>query len=258
MYDVNDLFSMAGVVEADIQSASTQVAGSRRKIEKLQNDKKVREDCWRALRLIQEKYNEDSIKLLQQMLNTGVQAIFDDQQYRIEIEVTEGKRKGVKLWLVEGDDENPKKSRIPTAIGGGIQVVLSFILNVYLIRIYGLRPFIVMDESFTQISTQYIPNFIQFLRYLQEELDFTFLWVSHDERVIPYFDRVYQVTKGTVKKSCGQLVDNSVDSSNTGGFGGKAKMRFAYSSNGSPDPPTRVGGNFPYRLISTQMEYCIY
>ncbi len=203
VYSVNELFAMTTVVEADLKTATAQVNGARTKIDGLKADKKAREDCWRALRLIQEKYNEDSIKLLEQMLNTGVQAIFDDQDYRVQIEVTEGKRKGVKLWLVEGSDDEGKRSRIPTAIGGGIQVVLSFILNVYLIRIYNLRPFIVMDESFTQISSQYLPNFIQFLRYLIEELDFVFLWVSHDERVMPYFDTVFEVSQGTVTKKLG-------------------------------------------------------
>lgn len=201
MHNVNELFSMISVMDSEIQTTKLQVQGSTSKVERLKKEKKIREDCWRSLRLIQERYNEESIQLLQQMLNTGIQAIFDDQDYTIEIEITEGKRKGVKLWLVEGDSANNKRSRIPTAIGGGIQVVLSFILNVYLIRIYGLRPIVVMDESFTQISTQYIPNFIQFLRYLIEELDFVFLWVSHDERVLPYFDTIYEVRQGSVRKN---------------------------------------------------------
>lgn len=134
------------------------------------------------------------------MLNTAIKAIFDDQDYVIDIEITEGKRKGVKLWLVESKSGKEERSRIPTSVGGGIQVVLSFVLNVYLIRIYGLRPYIIMDESFTQISSQYLPNFIHFLKYLIDELGFTFLWVTHDERVLPYLTSVYEVKSGTLKK----------------------------------------------------------
>jgi len=199
-YTASELFAMRGALDSEIKTMKSVIRGTEKKVTDLKVEHKVTEDTWKSLRVVLEKFSDANIHLLEQMFNTGVRAIFDDKNYSIKIEINDNKRKGVKLWLVEEEDGEEKRSRIPTGMGGGIQVALSFILNVYLIRIYNLRPFMVMDESFTQISTQYLPNFIRFLQYLIDELDFTFLWVTHDERVVPYFDTLYRVNRGNIQK----------------------------------------------------------
>lgn len=156
--------------------------------------------AWESLRGLLSEFSDKSIKLFEEMLNKGVSAIFNDRRYKVELEVTDHKRKSVKLYLLEDVDGDLIRSRIPDAVGGGIQVVISFIFRVFLIRVYSLRPFIVLDEAFSQISSLYLGNFIEFLQYLVKEMDFVFMWVTQDKRVPPLLDNVYRVSMGAIRK----------------------------------------------------------
>lgn len=177
------------------------IVGLEKQLTAKQHEKVVVEDSWKSLRLLLDKFSSESVELLQEMLNKGIKVIFDDRQYSIKIEITEHKRKSMVLTLLEARDGKVIESSIPEGIGGGVLVVLSFIFRVFLIKLYGLRPFILLDESFTQISSSYLPNFMNFMKYLIKEMNFTFLFISHDQRIHNYMDHIYRVNMGKVTKT---------------------------------------------------------
>lgn len=82
--------------------------------------------------------------------------------------------------------------------GGGIQVVVSIILRSYFIMAFDQRRFLVLDESLTNLSEEYVEGLFAFLRLLNTELGFRVLFVSHDPRFLPYADRVYRVAEGNM------------------------------------------------------------
>ena len=66
----------------------------------------------------------------------------------------------------------------------------------FLIKVYGKRRFVLLDEAFTDLSSSYIPTFLEFMKYLVSEMGFDFLWVTQDERIKPYGDKVYEANMG--------------------------------------------------------------
>lgn len=85
--------------------------------------------------------------------------------------------------------------------GGGILTVISFVFSVYLIMKTGARRMMMFDEQFTQISDQYLPKFVGFLRYICKELSFDILWATHDERItLSDVDHAYVVSEGTANR----------------------------------------------------------
>jgi len=194
--EIQKAFAAYDTVVQQGEGIDTLMSGLETEIGELNKGKAEMEASWEALRLLLEKFSSESIDLLTEMLNKGVKAIFTDRNYEIEIEITDAKKKQMKIYLLEERDGEIVRSLIPDGIGGGILVVLSFIFQVFLIRLYNLRPLILLDEQFTHISQSYLPNFMEFMRYLIAEMDFKFLWISHDERILPYFDRIYDVNMG--------------------------------------------------------------
>ena len=89
-------------------------------------------------------------------------------------------------------------SKIPDSIGGGIQVVISIIIQLFLIRVWERRQFLLLDEAFSQISSKYVPTFMEFIQYLVSDLRFNVLWITHDRRFLPYFKNIYNVERGEV------------------------------------------------------------
>ena len=189
--------SMRSHVQSEAESLDIVLSGLQAQIDSKAKELTACEQAWETLRNVLRVYSDESIRMLQDMINHGVRSIFSDRDYSVEIEVTENKNRSVRLYLIEEINGRKIRSRIPRGMGGGIEVVIAFIFQVYLIRTYNLRPFMVMDESFTQISSQYLDEFIAFMRYLTD-LGFTFLWISHDQRVWPYMDRIYNVSMGKI------------------------------------------------------------
>lgn len=204
MYPFRDkvlqLYSKYDHQASELASLELVMDGVRSKIDNLVIEREDNTKAWETLRVLLEQFSDESIRLLEEMLNKGVQVIFNDRLYSIKIEVTDTKRKLTKLWLIEDIGGQKIKSRIPSAVGGGIQVVVSFIFQVFLIRIYSQRPFLIIDEAFSQVSSQYMGNFMEFLRYLITDMNFVFLFITHDQRVVPYFDKIYEVNMGNVLK----------------------------------------------------------
>jgi DNA repair exonuclease SbcCD ATPase subunit len=175
------------------------VNGLGERIQTAVNDRASTEQAWETLRALLDKFSANSIELLNEMLNKGVRAIFNDREYSIEINITDNKRKSMELFLLEKRNGTEVKSSIPEGIGGGVLVVVSFIFRVFLIRLYELRPFLLLDESFTQVSSSYLPNFMKFLRYLTNTMGFTFLFISHDPRIQEHMDQIYEISMGKEK-----------------------------------------------------------
>lgn len=165
----------------------------------LNEERKLIESTCEVLRSLLDKYSTQNIKLLKDLLNKGVSSIFHDRDYSIDLDIYDTKMKKAKLFLVENVNGDTIKSEISNSVGGGIRVVVSFIFRIFLIKVYGKRHFVLLDESFTDVSEEYIPNFMEFMKYLVDKMGFNFLWITHDERIMNYGTRVYQANMGSFK-----------------------------------------------------------
>lgn len=85
--------------------------------------------------------------------------------------------------------------------GGGLVTVVSFVFTVYLLVKLGRRRFLCFDEAFTQVSADYLPSFIEFVKTLCADLEIDILLISHDARIdIGDADTAYRIEDGAAIK----------------------------------------------------------
>lgn len=85
--------------------------------------------------------------------------------------------------------------------GGGIKTVISFVFSLYLVIKSNSRRVMFFDEAWTQVSAEYFPAFIAFVKQICVELGFEILLVTHDERItLSDVDTAYFMEKGICKR----------------------------------------------------------
>lgn len=138
---------------------------------------------------------EESVRFVQNLtdiLNYGMRTIFDDEEYTISIQ-TDGSR--ASIWL----DYESGGQHVHTDIrscGGGIRTVIGFLMQVYFLYQHEAGNIIVVDEGFSQLSAQYMPNLFRLIHELCEKNGLDILLVTHDQRVMEYADRHYEIKDG--------------------------------------------------------------
>lgn len=164
-----------------------------------------------AYDLAKELINDDAgkfIKTLEGLLTLAVEKIFYDvNSPRVRIVVKEGVRNSASLQY-EYINHNGVliKSDIKKAVGGGVRCVVGFVLQTFFISYYKLERVIFADEAFKELSKQYRPYFIEFLRELGNESNFKFLMITHDDDIVENADYIYKMEDGVLKR-VGEAVD---------------------------------------------------
>jgi hypothetical protein len=143
---------------------------------------------------ISEYYSEIYLKSLENFINDGLNFIFDDRDYKVEIEVIDRKvEKEINFLLVE----NGMKTKM-TSIGSGIKCVISFLIQIFIIEKMNGGKYLFLDESFTEVANDYIDNLFTYIKKLVKELGFSILLVSHLEEHKKYFNKTYEVSGGFI------------------------------------------------------------
>lgn len=172
------------------------------KLKNVTSDYTIQQLSINALKEIIDKISGDHIRNINDFLNDALSFIFYDRDYKAQF-VTSSKRntKALELVLIE-HNEGEEDLKIPIdggeGVGGGILAVIGFILQVYYLNYYKQANIMFCDESFTQVSSQYVPNLMAFIQKLNEEQDFILVLISHDERLIEYADYMFTVNRGEI------------------------------------------------------------
>ena len=152
-----------------------------------------------VLKEIIDQMSREHIEKVQSLVTFALQTIFYDRDYALEIEVEDKRNnKSAEFYLVEQRPDGALKASFNDSIGGGILSVVGFVLQVFYISYFKLRPIIFCDESFSQLSEQYIDGLMEFIEKLAEKKEFRVVLISHDPRLIPKAQKVYRVTDGLV------------------------------------------------------------
>ena len=148
-----------------------------------------------------DKIASSRIKEVSELVTVALRTIFFDKKYSCEIYIDESRSsKTAEVILVEETDHGVLRSSVNTAIGGGIQVIIGFVLQVYYLNLYKQSKVMVIDEAFTQVSESYVPYLKIFINKLAEQLGFIFILITHDVRMVYGCHKAYEVIDGTVKE----------------------------------------------------------
>lgn len=155
-----------------------------------------------VLKTIIEKMSQDHLHHLTDLLTYGLQTIFYDRSYSVELEVEDKRNSNsAQIFLVETSPEweSPLRSSLEDSTGGSIRTVIGFILQIFYIGYFGLAPLMFIDEAFGSLSKDYIPTLVEFMSILSERKGFSFVMITHDTRIIPYASKVYDISDGSAK-----------------------------------------------------------
>lgn len=137
---------------------------------------------------------------LETILNVALQNIFYDKRYSVKIELEDKRGKSLTFLLVDStiSDEEPIESDIRNEVGGGVRVVVSFIVQIFYILSKHAYPVILLDEPFTQISADYIDPFFAFIKALIQEKDMMVVIITHVDEFRHYANMSYRIQDGHI------------------------------------------------------------
>lgn len=184
----------------DLQSKMSQMA---QKVGDLNQKVALHTKALSVLNTLIQTLSTQHINRVQALVTQALQTIFHDRDYRFEIAVSDrgNNSKQAEMFLIEVKDGQVIKSPLRDGVGGGIQSVVGFVLQIFYIEHLGASKVLFLDESLSQVSVQYIEGVAQFIKVLCEQKDFRVVLISHDQRLIPYADKTIRVEKGVVHDS---------------------------------------------------------
>lgn len=162
----------------------------------------VQEASIKVLREIIDIMSREFIDQIADLITYALQTIFHDKDYSIKILLKESRNtKQADIILVSTDEEgNTIESPVPDNCGGGISAVIGLVMQIFFIQYNKLNKILIMDEALSQISADYIPTTMKFLKMLSEQRGFKFLLISHDSKIIKHADIIYKMEMGNLRE----------------------------------------------------------
>lgn len=160
----------------------------------IKEDRLIQESSIKILKKVIDESSQEFINSLVDLLSFAVKTIIYDEDYSVEIEISETKI-GNNAEFILVDNATGNKTPMD-ACGGGIRAIIGFTLQVFCIMTYKLSRIIIMDEALSAVSDRYVPTLMQFIKQLSTERGFIFIAVCHDLRFLTYADTTLEMVKG--------------------------------------------------------------
>lgn len=138
--------------------------------------------------------SEKFIKKIRDLITYGLSVIFFDRDYKCDIKV-EGNNASIRLIYTD-EDGNIVNTDIRDGVGDGVRTVIGTILLIFFLYHYKVEPIYFVDEGFYAISEKYLPYFVAFLKQVCKENGLKIMLITHDQRIMPYADKVYKISNG--------------------------------------------------------------
>lgn len=131
---------------------------------------------------------------LEGVVSAGLREVFGEDLRLVMSTKVVGKRTETSLLLrteIAGED---LETSIMDARGGGVAAVTGILLRVVSILLHGSSRFLVLDESFAQVSENFEPRLADFLSELAGNLGMQILLVTHSNAYEDVSDAVYRTS----------------------------------------------------------------
>ena len=135
-----------------------------------------------------------SIGQLETIINNGLQFIFYDKDYSIQFKFGNSRNKTLKILL----EENGHAINLKSGTGASARSVISFILLTYYLMAKNSYPVLFLDETYTQVSADYVEKFFEYISLLCEQKKFIIVLITHDLRFMSYADKSYTLADGNI------------------------------------------------------------
>lgn len=182
-------------IQSSIESTKNSIADVDSKIHDLECEKNTLKLCKPIIDDIISKFSDSLLRKLEELLTIGLKKIFYDRDYSLQIKVVDKRNtKCVELLLNDSGNLISVKN---SNIAGGVLVVIATIIQVfYIVNLPNVSNCMFLDEQLGQVSSQYIDNFIEFIKTLCNETGLSIVLITHDNKFMKYGDRIYVADKG--------------------------------------------------------------
>lgn len=193
--DITDLLIKYRGIQSSINNTQTSIDDIESKIKDLECERNTLKMCKPIIDDIISKFSDSMLKRLEDLLTIGLKKIFYDRNYSIQIRVVDKRNlKCVEMLLNDDGNLIPVKD---SSVAGGVLVVIASIIQIfYIINLNSVAKYLFLDEQLSQVSTQYIDGFMNFIKTLCSETGLSIVLITHDSKFMKYGDRIYTADKG--------------------------------------------------------------
>lgn len=201
--DFSPVMNKAIAHKSKVDSMKVQYNDNKKQLEKLESELENYNQHYKDLGLayayLEKLINNESEKFIREvesLLTIALKAIFTDKDYECVIKSDKESSASIHIRYYD-EDGNMICPNIRKAVGGGIQTVIGFLLQVFFILQYDVERVIFVDEGFYAISEEYLGNFKDFVTELIKNEDFKIMLITHDkDRMLQFASKVYLIEDG--------------------------------------------------------------
>lgn len=113
------------------------------------------------------------------IVSNGLRSVFDEDMRLVVQQKQVGKRTDVKFKILSYYDGVAVETDILAARGGGVAAVTGFLLRVVMVLLTDSQRVLFLDETFSQVSNEYMESVSNLLDDLADEYGFQFIIVAH-------------------------------------------------------------------------------
>jgi DNA repair exonuclease SbcCD ATPase subunit len=148
------------------------------------------------LDLLAEEEVQKGVSTYVSLLEEGLKAIFPEQEVGLSAELAKVRGKvSVKLKTTfKGKDGLEIEGEGLDSFGGAVSTIQSLLLRVSLILKRGLKPLLILDETFPAVDGGRVDILVEFLKVLCSRLEMDILCITHDPSIAEGADMGYRIT----------------------------------------------------------------
>ena len=184
-------------IQKDILRIRGELAQKEMALEQMQKHLTDMNWCYNYLDLLVKSESNRFITRLEELLDYGIKTIFYDRNYSIRVVVEDNKR--VSIHLVYTDEDGNEITPDIKDCGGGVRTVVGVLLQIFFLFHYDSEKILIVDEGFSNVSSDYLPNLFGLIAELAEKNSLRILLITHDDRMKGYANRHYIVTGHEVR-----------------------------------------------------------
>ena len=149
--------------------------------------------------MLMDRMVKGQVKAIDDVITHGFQTIFFDQNLRFETELSSKRNKiSADFFLCDGDPNNGGTRGDPMeSYGGGPATIASLTLRLLTILRLKRRKFLLLDETLSAVSDDYVENTSLFLKGLADTMGLDIFLVTQKHSYVDYAPTAYQADTKT-------------------------------------------------------------
>ena len=167
------------------------IQDKNKKLKDLEKDIELHNTAASFIQSIIETVCDSNLRKIETWINLGLKNIFDDQIIEFKINKAISRNTNIYSFIVLKDGIEGSIN----SFGGGVLCIISLILKVLFLEITKSAKLLVLDESLSFLSEQYIENCARFINTLVSEFKLNIILVTHQEKFKEHTSNIYEAKR---------------------------------------------------------------